>query len=540
MSADHQSETAFGVVGYLRLSRDEEKERGVSMEDKISIRKQILVAIAKHHAIILPEAAIVVELKSGGNLSEREGLLTILEKCRRREVHTVIAFDVDRLTRDVADLKTITSAFYKGEVTLITQRGVDRFDRNHDSTLLQILAVLGEKERRSFSYRRKATNLQRAREGKLSQGLPPYGYRWNSEAKRYEVEPLQYSILEEICTLIRTTGSHTIAHLLNTRGVPPPSHGKRNQGAKTWLPGTILNMLCNPFYAGHPAKRTEVDRDGITQQLPRSQWTWAEGEQEYPHPLTMDEWEQIQDIIGERKSGELRQGLLTGLLRCSQGKKMHMRLENYTCECDEVHRGRFISRAMIEPAVIKALVERIDGLPAGKLARPGRKSMDRDALASERSQVRRDLREKQATMQELVARASFYHSLPGYGPARHQETLTTLGKEVEQLESRLAAIEAKLSVPDYREISTAIAGLHGSVEAIFQAMERPKQRALLARIIKRIDLCPIEAGRGVTRSVVITLHPLLEGEVEHTLTSPLLHPSTGKKRGPYLWRRKQI
>src|SRR5579871_620223 len=206
---------AYGIVGYLRLSRDEERERGVPMDEKISLRKQILIAIAKHHALILPEEAITVELKSGGSLAEREGLLSILERCRRGEIHTVVAFDVDRLTRDVADLKQITSAFYKGEVTLLTQRGVERFDRNHDTTLMQILAVLGEKERRSFSYRRKATNVQRARQGQLSQGYAPYGYRWNPESKAFVIDPIEYAIIEEIFRRSWREGTHRISTDLN-------------------------------------------------------------------------------------------------------------------------------------------------------------------------------------------------------------------------------------------------------------------------------------------------------------------------------------
>jgi hypothetical protein len=45
----------FGIVAYGRLSREEADDRATPMEEKIALRKQILLTLAKHYHLTLTD-----------------------------------------------------------------------------------------------------------------------------------------------------------------------------------------------------------------------------------------------------------------------------------------------------------------------------------------------------------------------------------------------------------------------------------------------------------------------------------------------------
>jgi len=539
------------IIAYLRLSRDEEKERGVSMEDKIALRRDILLTIAKHHNIDLAPSQVVVELASGGSLNERPEILALLERCRRKEVHTVIAFDVDRLTRDVADLKTISNAFFKGEVRLITQRGTYHFNEHFDTTLLQILAVLGEKERRSFSYRRKAANEQRARSGKLSQGYAPYGYRWDKELACYVTHPAEYPIVEEIFQRIRRVGCYSVAQELSERGITPPGEGKAAHASSKWLKGSIGNIIRNPFYTGYLVKTKSVDREGNSVQQPSARWIWSEeplvtrveGETvPLPHPITVEEWEALQEAVHERRKAPPTKGLLTGLLYCVKGGKMHRHYKFYSCGCAETgepHRLHTVMRHLVEPAVWRGVAAFMESLPTQSLKPPKKRVQDDSAKAvMEKRTAERELREKRSTLEELVGRASFYLQLPHYGTrdkngkSLYDKTLETLGVDIQKLQAKIETLSAKLERPEIRLSAPLLRQIEtlGGMEAFIASASVEAQHDLLRLLVKRISIPSPDSDRQQIQWLDVVFYA---PEGERTERVEIAHSRLGKPRGTY-------
>lgn len=539
-----------GVVGYVRLSREEEKERGVSMEDKLRLRAQILLTIARHHGLGLTPEAIATEVKSGGHLSDRPELLALLDRCRKGEIHTVVVQSIDRLTRDVADWKTVASAFYRGEVLLIYGDKAERFDRYHSDTIIKILAVLGEDERRKFCFRRKATNEQRARSGDYAPSYPPYGYVWNREGRYYSLHPLEYPVLCRIFARAWHVGGHLIAKELNADGIVSPGVGKRVDNNPRWRSSSVTSLLRNPFYTGHAAKRRDSDRDGTPVYLPRSQWIWSEqplatrdeagAVVPLPHPVTREEWEALQELLTERQIGTPNKGLFTGLLYCAQGHPMHRHLKYYSCGDKHVptppHKAMHIIRANLEKAVWQAVEAHIATLRLPP-ARASRRADATHQAEIERAALRRELREKEATLEDLVRRAGFYQALPGYGKERHAESLTVLGSEVERLRERLTEVEVRLSRPDQGRAAPLIQAYReaGGWEGLLACGDEATQRALVHTLIQRIDL--IAPEKTMTKEARVTFRPL-DSRGEVTVQAHLVHPAQGTKRGPYHWRKK--
>lgn len=539
-----------GVAAYGRLSRTDEKDRATPLETKIALRKDILKTLARQEAhTTLTDEQITFELKSGGSLTERPGLLSLLDRCRRKEIHTLILFDIDRITRDVGDWKTIESALYKGEIRLVTGRGTYHFTPQFDSTMLQILAVLGEKELRSFAFRRKATNAQRARAGQKSGGGDPFGYLWEKEHKVYVIDPLNCPTLVWMFSVAFTMSARAIAAELNRRGVPTPQFGKRADAASAWSAGTVLGIFANPFYTGRPALRSEVDRDGVQVDLPRARWIWAESDlltplvdesgevrmEPLPHPLSRDAWEMLQETIEGRRRRRANDGpgLLNRLVRCHKGEAMYRRALVYQCHCCEAgvtHRNHAISAQVIETSILASVCSILDALTLPRVpAKPASSSP-----SSEIASAKRKLREKESTRQDLIARASWYHSLPGYGVEGHRRSVETLSSEIQTLQERLTRLEVEQRKPDFTVLAPLIDQVRqmGGASAFFSSALKPSQQMLLKMLILRIDLDKPADNERHTKTLRITYHAL-PGRPQRTETVPALHPFTGKMRGPY-------
>jgi DNA invertase Pin-like site-specific DNA recombinase len=550
-----------GVAAYGRLSRADEKDKTTPTEEKVRLRKEILKTLARHEAqVTLSEEQITFELKSGGSLTERTGLLALLDRCRRRELHTLVLFDVDRITRDTGDWKVIESALFKGGVRLVTSRGTYHFTPNFDPSMLQILAVMGEKERRSFSFRRKATNTQRARSGQKSSGAAPYGYVWLTERKCYAVQPEHYAVVCWIFENAWKMSTRKLASELNEKGIPPPLLGKRERAADRWLPGTIGAILHNPMHTGRPAKRTEIDREGEVVHLSSEQWVWAEqdlltavageGEelvwQPLPHAISREAWDLLQETISGRRVPRQFDGpgLLNRILHCSAGAAMYRRGKGYHCDCKDSgrkHAGASISIPVVERHVVEALVQHLEALP--ELPTPPQRTAQTnpDTRRIQTAQVRRELREKEATRQELIMRASWYHSLPGYGVAGHTATVEALSKEIAGLKARLTTLEAQLHIPDGNQVLSMIREVRaGGGFACFFAESSPEARALAIRVlVDRIDLDPPPGGKGHNKSLRITPYAV-PGLKPDPIAVEIPSPRTGRQRGPYHWKNRTV
>ena len=531
-----------GLAAYGRLSREDEKDAQTPMADKVALRKAVLVTQARYEAkLTLHDSQITFELKSGGSLDERPGLLDILRRCERREIHTLVVFDIDRLTRDVGDWKRIERALFKGQVRLITGRGEYIFTPNFDPTMLQIMAVLGEKERRSYGYRRKAANDQRTRNGVLSQGVSPYGYQWNKDTKTFDVVEDEYSIVCEIFKGAWTIGCDKIARLLNERGVPPPAQGRRANSSLRWIGSHIHAMLCNPIYCGYIVKRSDMDREGVAVELPPAQWIWSEQAGAWRVPVTKEEWEQLQEARTSRRvNGNPRTGLLTGFLYCSQGGRMQLRHPRYHCTCGTrkgtPHSGYTIRRFQIEDAIIGLADETFNALPPLPAPQTNKAAQTAD-LEAQYAHVKRDLREKEATLGDLTSRAGFYINLPTIGVSGHARLLEAVDSEITALRARRQELEISLAQPSVRLSASIIDAVQqaGGVRRLCTDAPPEAARQLLQLVIARIDLAPkAKVGQGSPSSLVhITLHPLRDGEPQTVVRLAIPHAFKGRSIADY-------
>ena len=241
---------------------------------------------------------------SGATL-ERPGLEQLRHAISAGELDLVLFHSPDRLARKVVYQYLILEEMEKAGVKPeFLNSPVD--DSPESKMLRGRQGLFAEYERAKIVERTRRGKLQRAREGALVGGHPPYGYRWvkGSHDRRAQLEIVEYtaSVVRRMYRLLMEDQASTwaIARTLTTDRVPTA------KGAIQWQPMAVMRILTNPAYKG------------------AYRYRHSEHEQVFiPVPAIVDEttWQAAQTQLWEnrrysRRNNQKHQYLLRSLIRC--------------------------------------------------------------------------------------------------------------------------------------------------------------------------------------------------------------------------------
>lgn len=119
-----------------------------------------------------------VEVHTGAELWERPRLTRLREAIRHRAVRVVVAYALDRLSRDQRHVAVILAEAENAGVSVefVTER---LEDTSEGRLLLSIKGYLAEAEREKIRERTSRGRRSRVESGRpLAGPRPPYGYRW--------------------------------------------------------------------------------------------------------------------------------------------------------------------------------------------------------------------------------------------------------------------------------------------------------------------------------------------------------------------------
>lgn len=214
MAARKSTRTRPTAVGYLRVSTEEQRDKGASL----AAQRAALTEEARRRGWDLE--LIADEGVSGATMTKRPGLLQALARLDRGEADVLLATRLDRVSRSVAD--------FSGLMERGTRRGwqLRLLSPDIDTTTPEgrltahILAAMAEFERQLISSRTREGMAQRKREG-VRMGRP---VRLDPETEaRIRAERAAGRTLQ------------AIADDLNREGVPTAAGGR-------WYPSTIKNV----------------------------------------------------------------------------------------------------------------------------------------------------------------------------------------------------------------------------------------------------------------------------------------------------------
>lgn len=221
--------TAMKVIGYVRVSTDEQAREGISLENQ----KAKVESYCSLHDLELVNT-IEDAGKSGKDLN-REGMKALIESIKSRQINAVIVYKLDRLSRKVIDTLNLIELMRKNNITfhsitdnIDTKTAMGKF-------FLNVMASLAQMERDLISERTKDA-LQHKISRNERAGQIPYGWTLAKDGKTL----LQNKGEQEVISLIKTFSNKSLSYrsicsALTDRGIKPIG--------KKWHPQTVKNIL---------------------------------------------------------------------------------------------------------------------------------------------------------------------------------------------------------------------------------------------------------------------------------------------------------
>jgi DNA invertase Pin-like site-specific DNA recombinase len=220
------------VVGYVRVSTDEQAREGVSLASQT---EKVRLFAALHELELVD---VIADAGVSAKTLDRPGLaraLALLDTC---QADGLVVVKLDRLTRSVGDLARLLDRYFgEGPGKLLFSVGDSIDTRTAAGRLvLNVLMSVSQWERETICERtRTAVEFKRTRGERI--GTVPYGSILGPDGRSLIPCPAERSAIAEARQLATEGRSlRAIAAALDASGVPPKSGGR-------WSASTIRSLL---------------------------------------------------------------------------------------------------------------------------------------------------------------------------------------------------------------------------------------------------------------------------------------------------------
>jgi site-specific DNA recombinase len=249
------------------------------------------------------DAHIYIDDGCSGATLNRPALARLRQAVAHGEIHTVVVYKLDRLSRNVKDILNLALGEWDGRCAV--RSTLEPVDTTTDAGRLffTMLGSFADFERATIKTRTWSGRLKNAEQGKNPGHPYPYGYQ-RGEAGTFAIHPDEAAIVRDLFqAYVQGHSCHAIAMDLNRRAIPS-RHGRG------WSDAVIARLLRNPIYTGRLAYNGTVSVDGAAPAL-IDQATWEH----------VQRLRQTRPRVGRPGSPRTQSGafLLTGLMRCPCG-----------------------------------------------------------------------------------------------------------------------------------------------------------------------------------------------------------------------------
>jgi site-specific DNA recombinase len=244
---------------YCRVSTAGQEEDGTSLATQEQRCREY--AAERGYTVV----DVYRDVHTGMELHERPHLGELRALVRGRQLDALIAYDLDRLSRDQAHIYILDDEATRHgvEVLFVTEE----FDKTPIGKFMRSTkALFAEVEREKIKERTMRGKRARAESGRLlPSSRPLYGYRWVSVPRKdgnglthvgYQADPLTAPVVARIFAEYVAGGSlRSIAARLTAEGIPTAT------GNAKWAPTSVRDVLDEHRYTGEAsAWRTSETR----------------------------------------------------------------------------------------------------------------------------------------------------------------------------------------------------------------------------------------------------------------------------------------
>lgn len=224
---------------YVRVSTEEQAKKGLSIEEQLE---------KLHKYADLMEWKVSGEFRDegwSGKDDDRPELRRLMAAVQQKLVDVVVVTKLDRFMRNTRLLLQYVDELKKADVGFVAMGdNINTKDGKTGDLVLTVLAAIAQLERETISERIKSARKYRTDQGHWSMGRPLHGYRWNKEAKRFEVVEEEAKVIRLIFDwyVNGNMGMTKIAIKLNKDGYLAST-------GRPWSIDSVRWTLCHPAYA---------------------------------------------------------------------------------------------------------------------------------------------------------------------------------------------------------------------------------------------------------------------------------------------------
>ena len=241
------------VAIYIRCSSDEAKKGGYSPETQ----EEKLRGFIKNNRWQLEERHIYKDIGYSGGVKERPALHRLLADAKNKEFDIVLVFRLDRFFRKLRLLENVLTELLDSEIGVksITEPWAD-YSNPSARLNVQILGAVAEWQREIGLGSRNEGMIKAMKAGKWLGGTPPYGYKFNKETQRLEIDEKEARIVKMLYRWLvnERLSEYKIQQKINSMEIPTKYDRlgrKKKTGSRCWWNRrTIGRILRSEIYAG--------------------------------------------------------------------------------------------------------------------------------------------------------------------------------------------------------------------------------------------------------------------------------------------------
>ena len=224
------------VVGYCRVSTEEQAQEGVSLDAQRAKIEQYASLYSLELVDVLADPGL-----SGKSL-DRPGLQKALSMLRKKQVDGILVAKLDRLTRRVFDLAALLEEFFKnGKAHLLSVNEQIDTRTAAGRLMLHILASVAEWERETISERVKDA-LNHLRDNGVKLGAQALGWKRGEDTDQ-DGHRVVAEVASELETIDRIVELKKEGKSLREIASILDSEQRRTKRGGTWQAQTVANVL---------------------------------------------------------------------------------------------------------------------------------------------------------------------------------------------------------------------------------------------------------------------------------------------------------
>lgn len=508
------------VAKYIRLSREDGDDRE---SESVENQRDIIDNYILEHKELIEAGEYVDDGYTGTNFN-RPGFQKMLKDIEDEKIDCIITKDLSRFGRDHIDTGYYLERFLPANNIRYIAIG-DNVDTIKPDGLqfLTFKLSFNDYYAQDISNKIKSVKQRKIEKGEYQAGIPPYGYKKDTEIKNHLV-PDEYSseIVKEIFDMYVNKGMSTIkiADELNRREIVPPAiylkiptYMKRKSvnpnGKYVWLRSQIGKILRNEVYLGSVVGRKFQK---VSHKIAKVRCTKKEEhivlENMHEPIIDIETWNKAQDKLNgytkvrNRKYDHPLKGLVycgecenKATIRCREEKRKNgtvwratyficSKRNNYSALCD----NKQISANLIEEAVnekIRKEIQKIDFSEKEikqiyEQAKKEAKSKN-NLLQTKLQELKQKLKNTENTIEEIYQdKINKIIQIEDFKIIyeKKQKERNKILKQMEETETQIEEINKKTPKINFKEVK--------QIANEFLKMEKPN-KMILEKLIERIE-----------------------------------------------------